>query len=346
MNITARDAVVAAIQKAATLTHAASTWPRTSPTSPSEKMAKLCRTAAHQGDVHQQRAEAVENAVKIAARPRGAPRSSTATASTNHDGMTLTSKVGYKLQCGLRAGVYRILFPTTSATGTLDLRRSSEGDRAPARGFSDVVSPEHLAAIVLGPSGRGLRPAPAAYLGGAAAICDEHGILLVCDESSPASAAPGAGRRTSTPGSPDISTWAKSMGGGFPSRRRRQADVMDAAKPGTLGGTYGGNPIACAAALATIEAMESLDLNARAEAIGAATRARFEKLKAECDVVADVRGLGAMIGLELCFGRDPRRPAAQVVAKALKAAQSKGVSHPARRRVMSSACSPLTIEYF
>ena len=100
---------------------------------------------------------------------------------------------------------------------------------------------------------------------------------------------------------------------------------MDAAEPGTIGGTYGGNPVVCAASLANIAVMETKDLNRRAEAVGAIVRARFEKLRASCDVVADVRGLGAMIGLECCYDRDPAKPATEVVKKATARCREQGV---------------------
>jgi 4-aminobutyrate aminotransferase/(S)-3-amino-2-methylpropionate transaminase len=83
--------------------------------------------------------------------------------------------------------------------------------------------------------------------------------------------------------------------------------------------------VACAAALATIETMEALDLNARALQVGAIVRERFERLAARSELVADVRGLGAMIGLELCHGRDPRRPATEAVAQVTRACRQRGV---------------------
>ena len=110
--------------------------------------------------------------------------------------------------------------------------------------------------------------------------------------------------------------------------RRRvlgRADVMDSALPGTIGGTYGGNPVACAAAIANIESMEELDTNGLGVRIGATIRARFERLAERSTLVGDVRGLGAMIGLELCYDRDPDRPARNVAQAVTAACLAKGV---------------------
>jgi 4-aminobutyrate aminotransferase/(S)-3-amino-2-methylpropionate transaminase len=100
---------------------------------------------------------------------------------------------------------------------------------------------------------------------------------------------------------------------------------MDAAEPGTLGGTYGGNPVACAAALAAIEVMESMDLNTRAREIGQAVRTRFEALQRRCPAIGDVRGIGAMIGVEFVEDGDPARPAGRLVKEIQRAALERGV---------------------
>jgi 4-aminobutyrate aminotransferase/(S)-3-amino-2-methylpropionate transaminase len=125
---------------------------------------------------------------------------------------------------------------------------------------------------------------------------------------------------------PDISTWAKSMGSGLPiAAVVGKAEVMEAAQPGTIGGTYGGNPIACASALATIALMEAEGLNARAAAVGNRVRTRFETLQKKCSLIADVRGLGAMIAMEFCRDHDPDNPAGTVVASVLAKCRERGV---------------------
>jgi 4-aminobutyrate aminotransferase/(S)-3-amino-2-methylpropionate transaminase len=332
------DAVVEAIQKqAATLTHACIHVSTYEPyVALAEKMTSLL---PHGGPTKamftNSGAEAVENAIKIARQATGRPAVlcyGDGFHGRTMMGMTLTSKVGYKLQCGPFAPeIYRIPYPNHFRYGQ-GLSLQEFVDREVARlheTFMTTVSHEHLAAIILEPiqGEGGFVPAPAAYMQALRKICDQYGIMLICDEVQ--SGFCRTARWSSYEHSgihPDISTWAKSMGGGLPiGAVLGKADVMDKAKPGTLGGTYGGNPISCAAALATIQTMEKLDLNARAAKIGARVKARFEDLRDKCDVVGDVRGLGAMIGLELCYDRDPRKPAAKVVANVIKVAQEQGV---------------------
>jgi len=100
---------------------------------------------------------------------------------------------------------------------------------------------------------------------------------------------------------------------------------MDAAKPGTVGGTYGGNPVACAAALAAIEVIESQGLCERAAQIGRVVRERFDSIKERSTLVGDVRGLGAMVALELCHERDPARPAPEAASAVTASCREKGV---------------------
>src|SRR5690606_9539300 len=118
------------------------------------------------------------------------------------------------------------------------------------------VSAEQVAAIIIEPvqGEGGFIPAPAAYMQGLRTICNENGILLICDEVQSGFCRTGKWSAYEHAGiTPDLSTWAKSMGSGLPiAAVVGRAEVMDAARPGTVGGTYGGNPVACAAALATI----------------------------------------------------------------------------------------------
>jgi len=353
------DAVVEAIQKqAATLTHACFHVATYEPyVALAEKMVALLPHGDRTKVMFTNSgAEAVENAVKIARQATG--KSAVLCYGDGFHGrtmmgMTLTSKVGYKLQCGPFAPeIYRIPFPNFFRYGD-GLSLSAFIDREVARlreTFLTTVSPEHLAAIILEPvqGEGGFVPAPAEYLQALRTICDDHKIMLICDEVQSGFCRTGRWASYEHAGIlPDISTWAKSMGGGLPiGAVVGKADVMDAAKPGTLGGTYGGNPIACAAALATIQTMEKLELNARAEAIGQKVRGRVEKLRAKCNIVGDVRGLGAMIAIELCVDGDPRKPAASAVAHVIKAALAQGVlALPASSQGnVIRILSPLTID--
>ena len=119
---------------------------------------------------------------------------------------------------------------------------------------------------------------------------------------------------------PDISTWAKSLGSGMPiAAVMGKAEIMDKAGPSSIGGTYIGNPVSCAAALATLDYMEEIDINAKGRHVGQVIRARFEKMKAKHDCIGDVRGLGAMMAMEFNVDRDPMKPDADTCTKLMNA---------------------------
>jgi 4-aminobutyrate aminotransferase/(S)-3-amino-2-methylpropionate transaminase len=170
--------------------------------------------------------------------------------------------------------------------------------------------------------------APIEFVKALRALCDQHGILLIADEVQT-----GAGRTgtwlacdqwfAEAGVAPDIITMAKSLAGGFPlSAIIGRAEVMDAPGPGGLGGTYSGSPLACAAALAVLDVFEKEDLLARSRAVGARLMAGLRGIAARHSVIADVRGLGAMVAIELCKDGDPHQPDAdrtkRVVADAAK----------------------------
>jgi len=301
-------------------------------------------------------AEAVENAIKIARQATGRSAVicySGAFHGRTMMGMSLTSKTGYKLGCGPYAPeIYRLPFPSRFHYGD-GLSEEAFVERELQRlreSFLTYAPAEQVAAIIIEPvqGEGGFLPAPAAYLRGLREICNETGILLICDEVQSGFCRTGRWSAYEHAGiTPDLSTWAKSMGSGLPiGCVIGKAEVMDAARPGTIGGTYGGNPVACAAALATIEVMEKEDLNARAEHVGQRVRGRFERIQRKCDLVGDVRGLGAMIGMEFCFDGDPNKPAGAVVAGALARCRDQGVlvlPASAHGNVIRTL-SPLTIE--
>jgi 4-aminobutyrate aminotransferase/(S)-3-amino-2-methylpropionate transaminase len=280
-------------------------------------------------------AEAVENAIKFARQATG--RQAVICYTEAFHGrtmmcMSLTSKTRYKVGCGPFAPeVYRLPYPNHFRDGGgLDLDAFVERELARLEeAFVNYVPVQQVAAIIIEPvlGEGGFIPAPAAYLRGLREICDRHGIVLIFDEVQSGFGRTGRWAAYEHAGViPDISTWAKSMGGGMPiSAVLGKAELLDRAAPSTVGGTYGGNPVACAAALAAIETMEELDLNARGAEIGERIRARFEALKEGSDLVADVRGLGAMIGLELCWDGDPGRPAGDVATAVTAACREQGV---------------------
>jgi 4-aminobutyrate aminotransferase/(S)-3-amino-2-methylpropionate transaminase len=247
-------------------------------------------------------------------------------------GMSLTSKTSYKTGCGPYAPeIYRLPYPSYFHHGD-GLERDAFIVRELERlqdAFLTHIPAKQVAAVILEPvlGEGGFVVAPAEYLQGLRKICDENGILLICDEVQSGFCRTGRWAAYEHYNVvPDLSTWAKSMASGMPiSAVIGRAEVMDAARPGTIGGTYCGNPVACAAALATIGVMEKEDLNARATTIGKKIRDRFEALKTKCEVIGDVRGLGAMIGMEFSYNGDPTKPAGPVVANALNLAREKGV---------------------
>ena len=263
-------------------------------------------------------AEAVENAIKIA---RQATVRSGIICYTGgfHGrtlmGMSLTSKVSYKTGCGPFAPeVYRLPFPDYYHHGK-GLRYDAFVQQELAnftRYLSSVAAPDQLAAVIVEPvqGEGGFYVIPPDYLRGLRAICDQHGILLILDEVQS-----GFGRTGKWAAYqhydivPDLSTWAKSLGSGIPiAAVMGKAHIMDKARPGTLGGTYAGNPVACAAALATIQYMERIDICAKGEAVGRIIRTAFEQLKKECNAIGEVRGLGAMVGVELVQDGNPDLP--------------------------------------
>lgn len=279
-------------------------------------------------------AEAVENAIKIARQATGRGGIICFTGAFHGRTLlaaTLTSKVHLKQGCGPFAPeVYRLPFPVA-----LPGEKISEADLVKRelhrleRAFADTVSPQHVAAIIIEvvQGEGGFNVAPKAYLEGLRRICDQHGIVLIFDEVQAGFCRTGKWAGYDHFGVlPDLSPWAKAMGGGLPiACVIGKASVMDKVNPGTLGGTYGGNPVSCAAALAAIKQMEALDLNARADAIGKTLRERFTALQKKVKTVTDVRGLGAMIAIELSEGGDPTRPATGMVKAIIDDCRSKGL---------------------
>ncbi len=259
--------------------------------------------------------EAVENAVKIARRATG--REGIVVFEHGFHGRTLlgmsmTSKVKpYKHGFGPFAPeVYRLPYP--------DLyRRQAPADEPTFRAeleafFATHVAPDRVACVVielvLGEGG--FVPAPAPFVAVLAELCRRHGIVLVADEIQTGFGRTGRMWASEHYGlEPDLVTLAKSLAGGLPlSAVVGRAELMDAAQPGGLGGTYVGNPVACAAALAVLDLFENERLVERAARIGGVVAARFERFARDIPAVGDARGLGAMRALELVRDRATREP--------------------------------------
>ncbi|MFT5724538.1 MAG: 4-aminobutyrate aminotransferase/(S)-3-amino-2-methylpropionate transaminase [Bacteroidia bacterium] len=263
-------------------------------------------------------AEAVENAIKIARQATGRQAVLCYTGAFHGRtmmAMTLTSKINYKEGCGPFAPeVYRLPFPNFYRyRGAKDIDEfvDLELKRLWESGYN-LVDPKNLAAVIIEPvqGEGGFNPIPQKYFEGLRAFCDEHGIMLIADEIQS-----GFGRTGHWASwqhynvQPDISTYAKSLGSGMPiAAVLGRAEVMDAAGPGTIGGTYIGNPVCCVAASATIQYIKDLDLNQRALEIGDKVENRFRKLMDTCPAIGDVRGLGAMTVIDFVKNNDPREP--------------------------------------
>ena len=171
-------------------------------------------------------------------------------------------------------------------------------------------------------------PVPPAYLRGLRELCDEYGMLLILDEVQSGFCRTGRWAAYDHYGVvPHISTWAKAMGGGLPiGAVLGKADVMDGGRPGTIGGTYGGNPVACAASLATIRLMEELQLGQRAMVIGQRVTERFQALQQRFPQwIGDVRGLGAMVAMELVVNGNAHQPATEFTGEVLKGCVARGL---------------------
>ena len=250
-------------------------------------------------------AEAVENAVKIARVATG--KDAVVVFDHAYHGrtnltMAMTAKnMPYKHGFGPFAGeVYR-------APMSYPLRDGLSGAEAAARAIDVIdkqVGATNLACVVIEPiQGEGgfIEPAPG-FLPAVAQWCRDHDVVFIADEIQSGFCRTGDWFACDHEGVvPDLVTTAKGIAGGLPlAAVTGRAELMDAVHAGGLGGTYGGNPLACAAALGATEEMESLDLVARAREVEALVRARLEKIAAEHPVVAEVRGRGAMLAIELC----------------------------------------------
>ncbi len=273
-------------------------------------------------------AEAVENAVKIARAATGRP-GVIAFAGAFHGRTLLTSaltgKVApYKHGFGpLAAEVYHLPFPIAQQGVSVQ-----DSLRALEFLFRADIEPARVATIIIEPvqGEGGFYPAPPELLQALRALCDRHGIVLTVDEVQTGFARSGRMFAIEHSGvEPDLVTIAKSLGGGFPiSGVIGRAALMDVAEPGALGGTYGGNPVACAAALAVLDVIAEEKLLERATAIGTAIKQRLQQWTARPDLlpIGDVRGPGAMVGFDLFTERGGTAPdaaaAKRVTARALE----------------------------
>jgi 4-aminobutyrate aminotransferase/(S)-3-amino-2-methylpropionate transaminase len=272
-------------------------------------------------------AEAVENAVKIARAYTGRPAIIAFNGGFHGRTMMtlgLTGKVQpYKQGFGpFPADIFHLPFPMEAHGVTM-----GDSLKALENLFKADIEPERVAAIIIEPvqGEGGFNIAPFEFMRKLRDICDAHGILLIADEVQTGFARTGRLFAIEHSGvEPDLMTIAKSLAGGFPlAGVIGKADIMDAPAPGGLGGTYGGSPIGCAAALGVLEVIRNENLCQRSEEIGQRVVSRLRDLAERNDIpaIGDIRNLGAMIAFELVTsygGNEPNPDAAKALcAKAL-----------------------------
>ncbi len=261
-------------------------------------------------------AEAVENAVKIARAHTKRPAIicfEDAFHGRTFMTMSLTSKPHpYKADFGpLPGDVYRIPFayPYRSAPGSSAADYAQDLEDA----FKRLVAAESVAAVIAEPvlGEGGFIVPPREYFALLLEICRKRGILFIADEVQSGFGRTGKFFACEHYGiEPDLITTAKSLGGGFPlAAVTGRAEIMDAPGVGALGGTFGGNPVACAAALATIETIEKDGLLARSACIGEKFASRARSWQKRWPMIGDVRGLGGMSAIELVRSPETRAPA-------------------------------------
>jgi 4-aminobutyrate aminotransferase/(S)-3-amino-2-methylpropionate transaminase len=273
--------------------------------------------------------EAIENAIKFARsftkRPaviafEGAFHGRTLLA------MTMTSKTHpYKAGLGPFAPeVYRVPFPHSYRGPSTD-----EALAALERAFLTQVAPESVAAVVMEPvlGEGGFVAAPTEFVQGVRRLCDEHGIVFVVDEVQTGYGRTGKMWAIEHHGvEPDLLVLAKSIAAGLPlSAVVGRAEIMDAPPDSAIGGTYVGNPVAQAAALAVLDVFEEENLVARAGELAETIRGRMEAWRDRFDAVGDVRGLGAMLAIELVRDRETKEPDADSATAVVEAAAQRGV---------------------
>ena len=283
-------------------------------------------------------AEADENAVKVAKAFTGRPNIivfSGAFHGRTHYTMAMTSKKAYAKGMGpLANGVYRAQFPY--------YYRNPEGmpESAAAEYYIDSIkavfeqcgAADTIAAIVVEPlqGEGGFIPAPIQWVKAVRQICDENGIVLIADEVQSGFCRTGrmfASEYWKEAGvQPDIIATAKSIAAGVPlSAIIAREEIMEAPAPGTIGGTYCGNPLACAASLKTIEIMERDHLAERSCEIGQKVTARYRQMMEKYDCIGDVRGLGGMIGIEFVKDRETKAPAPALTSAIIQECAQNGL---------------------
>ncbi|MGB7801458.1 4-aminobutyrate transaminase [Buttiauxella sp.] len=273
-------------------------------------------------------AEAVENAVKIARAHTGRPgviAFSGGFHGRTYMTMALTGKVApYKIGFGPFPGsVFHAPYPSE-----LNGITTEEAVKSIERLFKSDIEASQVAAIIFEPvqGEGGFNVAPPAFVAAIRQICDTHGIVMIADEVQSGFARTGKMfAMNHYTHQPDLMTMAKSLAGGMPlSGVVGKADIMDAPAPGGLGGTYAGNPLSVAAALAVLDIIEDEKLCQRAAALGERLTSALRDIKQSCPALAEVRGLGSMIAAEF-YDTTTGEPSAAVAQQVQKRALEQGL---------------------
>jgi 4-aminobutyrate aminotransferase / (S)-3-amino-2-methylpropionate transaminase / 5-aminovalerate transaminase len=300
-----------------------------------ELAARLCRLvggadgAAWKTVLFTTGAEATENAVKIAR--AHTKRSGVVAFDGGFHGRTMlaltmtASSAAYRQNFGpFAAGVYHAPFPDEYHGVTMD-----RAVAALEHLFATQVTPDQVAAVIVEPQlgEGGFIPAPPAFLQHLRALTARHGIVLIVDEVQT-----GFGRTGRMFAyeyaaiEPDLVTIAKSLAGGLPlSAVAGRTAMMDAPLAGGLGGTYAGNPLACAAALAVLDVFETEGIVERAERLGAQLREGLQRIASRVPAIGDVRGLGCMLAIELVTDRATKKPDADRAQRVIDRARDGGL---------------------
>jgi 4-aminobutyrate aminotransferase/(S)-3-amino-2-methylpropionate transaminase len=273
--------------------------------------------------------EATENAVKIARGYTNRPAIIAFTGAFHGRtllGLTMTaSNPGYRQNFGpFASDVYHAPFPNEYHGWTSD-RALAELDEL----FATRIAPDRVAAIIIEPQlgEGGFVPAPPTFLRALRELTKRHGIVFIADEIQS-----GFGRTGTmfayehAAVEPDLVAMAKSLGGGLPlAAVVGTAEIMDGPAAGGLGGTYGGNPLACAAAMAVLDVFESEGLVPKAARLGEELRAGLLKLQARVPAIGDVRGLGCMLAMEMVVDRKTKQPDAMLARHVIDRARDAGL---------------------
>lgn len=283
-------------------------------------------------------AECDENAIKVAKAYTG--RSNVICFTGAFHGrtnltMALTAKKTYALGMGpFPAGIYRAPYPYLyRAPADMSEDEAVAYYLAELRRVFDEGSPaKETACLLVEPiqGEGGFIPAPLAWVKAVRKICDENDILLVADEVQCGNCRSGryfvSEYWAEAGAAPDIVTTAKSLGAGVPiSAITARAEIMDAVPAGTIGGTYCGNPLACAAANKVMEIMKRDDYAAKARHIGELVTSGWKRMAEKYAAIGDIRGMGAMVGVEFVTDRATKKPATALVARLVQEALQRGL---------------------